>query len=33
VLIADATVFRLHRLLDAFPATHPDQSGAKLRVS
>jgi IS4 transposase len=32
VLIADATVFRLHRLLDAFPATHADQSGAKLHV-
>jgi len=32
VLIADATVFRLYRLLDAFPATHPDQSGAKLHL-
>ena len=32
VLIADATVFRLHRLLDEFPATHSDQSGAKLHL-
>ncbi|PHQ44267.1 IS4 family transposase [Halorubrum sp. C3] len=32
VLIADATVFRLHRLLDEFPATYPDQSGAKLHL-
>ncbi len=32
VLIADATVVRLHRLLSGFPATHPDQSGAKLHV-
>ena len=32
ILIADATVFRLHRLLDAFPATHADQSGAKLHL-
>jgi hypothetical protein len=32
VLIADATVFRVNRLLDAFPATHTDQSGAKLHV-
>jgi len=32
VLIADATVFRLHRLLDAFPATHSNQSGAKLHL-
>ncbi|RLM83504.1 IS4 family transposase [Halobellus sp. Atlit-38R] len=30
VMIADATVFRLHRLLTAFPATHEDQSGAQL---
>jgi hypothetical protein len=30
VLIADATVFRLHRLLSEFPAIHSDQSGAKL---
>ncbi|MXV63954.1 IS4 family transposase, partial [Natronorubrum sp. JWXQ-INN-674] len=29
-MIADATVFRLHRLLTAFPATHEDQSGAQL---
>lgn len=29
VLTADATVFRLHRLLEGFPATHPNQSGAK----
>jgi len=32
VLIADATVFRLHRLLSEFPATHSDQSGAKLHL-
>lgn len=32
VLIADATVFRLHRLLDSFPATHSGQSGAKLHL-
>ncbi|ADE02119.1 ISH8-type transposase ISHvo13 (plasmid) [Haloferax volcanii DS2] len=32
VMIADATVFRLHRLLSEFPATHPDQSGAKLHL-
>ncbi len=32
VLIADATVFRLHRLLSEFPATHADQSGAKLHL-
>jgi len=31
-LIADATVFRLHRLLAEFPATHTDQSGAQLYV-
>jgi IS4 transposase len=31
-LIADATVFRLHRLLESFPATHADQSGAQLYV-
>jgi len=29
-MIADATVFRLHRLLTTFPATHEDQSGAQL---
>ena len=29
-MIADATVFRLHRLLSEFPATHEDQSGAQL---
>ena len=29
-MIADATVFRLHRLLTAFPATHHDKSGAQL---
>jgi IS4 transposase len=32
VLIADATVFRLHRLLSEFLATHSDQSGAKLHL-
>jgi IS4 transposase len=32
VLIADATVFRLHRLLGEFPATHSEQSGAKLHL-
>ena len=32
VLIADATVFRLNRLLSQFPATHSDQSGAKLHL-
>lgn len=32
VLIADTTVFRVHWLLDAFPATHADQSGAKPHV-
>ena len=31
-LIADATVFRLHRLLAEFPATHTNQSGAQLYV-
>lgn len=31
VLIADATVLWLHRLLSEFPATHSDQSGAKLQ--
>ena len=31
-MIADATVFRLHRLLAAFPATHEDQSGAQLHL-
>ena len=31
-MIADATVFRLHRLLTAFPATHEDQSGAQLHL-
>ena len=29
-MIVDATVFRLHRLLTSFPATHEDQSGAQL---
>ncbi len=29
-MIADATVFRLHRLLTTFPATQEDQSGAQL---
>ena len=29
-MLADATVFRLHRLLTAFPATHEEQSGAQL---
>jgi IS4 transposase len=29
-MLADATVFRLHRLLTAFRATHEDQSGAQL---
>jgi hypothetical protein len=32
ILVVDATVFRLRRLLAAFPATHPDQSGAQLHV-
>ena len=32
VMLADATVFRLHRLLSEFPATHSDQSGAKLHL-
>jgi putative transposase len=31
-MIADATVFRLHRLLAAYPATHADQSGAQLHL-
>lgn len=30
VIVADATVVRLHRFLSAFPATHPDVSGIKL---
>ncbi|MFC7142915.1 IS4 family transposase [Halosimplex aquaticum] len=30
VMVADATVFRLHRLLSEFEATHDDQSGAML---
>jgi IS4 transposase len=30
VMVADATVFRLHRLLSEFQATHDDQSGAML---
>jgi IS4 transposase len=30
VVVADATVVRLHRFLSAFPATHPDVSGIKL---
>ena len=29
-MIADATIFRLHRLLTAFPATHEEASGAQL---
>lgn len=33
LVIADATVFRLHDLLaDAYPATHDDQAGAKLHL-
>ncbi len=32
VLIADGTVLRLHRLLSEFPATHVDQSDAKLHL-
>jgi len=32
VLVADATVFRLRRLLAEFPAIHPDQSGVKLHL-
>ncbi len=30
VVVADATVVRLHRFLSACPATHPDVSGIKL---
>jgi IS4 transposase len=30
VVVADATVVRLHRFLSAFPATHPNVSGLKL---
>ena len=30
VVVADATVVRLHRFLSVFPATHPDVSGIKL---
>lgn len=33
VLIADATVFRLHRLLSKIPATHSDLSLAKLHLA
>lgn len=33
LVVADATVFRLHNLLaDSYPATHDDQAGAKLHL-